>query len=454
MRPHLTPSNDPVADDVLVFESTERGFALVGGTGRGAGWAGIVELVPPDDGLVGRAWRRGTAERIFSEQPIHIAGPYYARHGAAVPVGHRHVVVFGAGRALPERDTDLVRLAAAAVDGTHGVSAAKLLADELELVHALRELMAYRPVTVRDTVRHIAAVAAGALACEVAVIRLEMDGQQLVEGLDLRSNSPLAHPDVGGHLATMTRTTVIEQAASPEPDLFGVTVAARMTLPLAGEVSGVLALGHTIARARGFTSLCQRIGRAIADAAELLISQARTREQLAAERDLLARVARTDPLTGGPNRRAWEDEVARWSTASPTEDAYVLCGDLDGLKAVNDRFGHGAGDAILRAAANLLRSCVRESDLVARIGGDEFVVVMTPADLSVVRRVVRRVRRLQRGWRITEHGLTPRLSVGYARVVAGDLEGARIAADRAMYADKRRRARITAARDAADRRQS
>ncbi|MET1231376.1 MAG: GGDEF domain-containing protein [Candidatus Limnocylindrales bacterium] len=152
-------------------------------------------------------------------------------------------------------------------------------------------------------------------------------------------------------------------------------------------------------------------------------------------------MVRTDALTGGANRRAWDDEVAAWHSRADHPDAYVLSCDLDGLKAVNDHYGHAAGDALIRGASNLLRACVREGDLVARVGGDEFVVLVSPADSTAVRRVTARVRRAQRAWRVTEHGLTPRLSMGHARVPAdGDLEGARAAADRAMYASKRRRA--------------
>ncbi|MDP9270850.1 MAG: hypothetical protein M3P14_07775 [Chloroflexota bacterium] len=263
-------------EDVLIFEQSGLGFTLVGGDGRGAGWAGIVDLGPTDDTIVGRSWRRGSAEHISGRRPRQVAGPYYARHAVAVPVGQRHVVVFGAARPITLRDSQLVRLAAAAVDRTHGVSADKLLADELELVHVLRVLMAYRPVTVRETVRHIATVAAQALSCEVAVMRVQLDGQALVEGIDVRSMSPLANPDAEEYLATMDLETgpQIEQVAPRDPDIFGVEVASRLTLPLAGPAPSALALGHTVVRARGFTSLCQRIGRAIADAAELLISQA------------------------------------------------------------------------------------------------------------------------------------------------------------------------------------
>lgn len=149
-------------------------------------------------------------------------------------------MVFGADEPISVRDTDLVRRAAAAVDGVHGVSADKLLADELELVHALRLLMAYRPLTIRDTIRHIATIAGQALSCEVAVGRVEMDGQILVEGLDLRSVAALARPDASGSLAGIDHASgsTIQQVAPPLPDLFGLEVASHVTLPLGGEASG------------------------------------------------------------------------------------------------------------------------------------------------------------------------------------------------------------------------
>ncbi|MBA2489429.1 MAG: GGDEF domain-containing protein [Chloroflexi bacterium] len=440
--PHVAPTARAEVGDVLVFERAHGGFALVGGTGRGAGWAGVVELELADDSVVGRSWRRGTSERISARRAVPITGPYYARHAVAVPVGQRHVVVLGGDKPIMLRDAELVSFAASAVDGIDGIPANKLLADELELVHALRALMDYRPLTIRETVRHIATVAATSLSCEVALIGVEHAGQVLVEGIDLRTMGPAGGPDGERHLTLVAQAAapLLEQAAAADPDVFGVEVAARLTLPLGGAAgAGALALGHAVARPRGFTSLCQRIARAIAEGAELLVSQAQAREQLASELDLLARLIRTDSLTGSGNRHAWDAEVTAWRAADERSPAHVLSCDLDGLKEVNDRFGHAAGDALICGAANLLRSSVRECDLVARVGGDEFVVLLRGADATVARRITARLRRAERAWRVTEHALMPRLSLGLARVADGDLEGARAAADRSMYSNKRRR---------------
>jgi diguanylate cyclase (GGDEF)-like protein len=105
-------------------------------------------------------------------------------------------------------------------------------------------------------------------------------------------------------------------------------------------------------------------------AAELKISRARIT-------DLEARVD-VDPLTDVLNRRGFERElkrslayVKRYGTS-----AALIYVDLDGFKPVNDRHGHAAGDAVLRAIAAALTRGVRASDVVARVGGDEFVVLL------------------------------------------------------------------------------
>lgn len=96
------------------------------------------------------------------------------------------------------------------------------------------------------------------------------------------------------------------------------------------------------------------------------------------ERDL----ARTDAVTGAPNRRAFEERArallrVHTRTGRPLTAAGL---DLDGFKAVNDRLGHAEGDRVLRAVAEALVRTVRTSDVVARYGGDEFALLLPDTD--------------------------------------------------------------------------
>jgi diguanylate cyclase (GGDEF)-like protein len=87
-------------------------------------------------------------------------------------------------------------------------------------------------------------------------------------------------------------------------------------------------------------------------------------------------LAATDPLTGCPNRRAFLDRLSAGIAAAGRGAQSVVCLiDLDGFKAVNDREGHAAGDAVLRAVSAALTGAVRGTDSVARLGGDEFAVL-------------------------------------------------------------------------------
>ncbi len=96
-------------------------------------------------------------------------------------------------------------------------------------------------------------------------------------------------------------------------------------------------------------------------------------ERVRRERDSIQELAYTDALTGVGNRRAFDTWVAR-RTARHEDSVCVLVVDVDNLKAVNDVGGHAAGDLILRSIATVLRAQSGRDDLVARVGGDEFVV--------------------------------------------------------------------------------
>jgi diguanylate cyclase (GGDEF)-like protein len=149
----------------------------------------------------------------------------------------------------------------------------------------------------------------------------------------------------------------------------------------------------------------------------------------------LVRMAMRDPLTGVANR-AWALETIAGHLESGDEFA-VLFADIDGLKAVNDELGHAAGDAAIVVAARQLESFVADDGLVARIGGDEFIVICPdfdePAATALAGRLVATASVRADGSDGT------RLSVGSTVAVSGDdPESILRRADQAMFADKRR----------------
>lgn len=108
-------------------------------------------------------------------------------------------------------------------------------------------------------------------------------------------------------------------------------------------------------------------------------------QQLVQATAQLAQHARTDSLTGLPNRRALLSELTRMLAHCRRAGAHLLIAfiDLDGFKAINDTYGHVAGDKFLIELAGRLRTVLRGEDLAARIGGDEFVVVgLGPSDAA------------------------------------------------------------------------
>src|SRR5207249_1480973 len=95
----------------------------------------------------------------------------------------------------------------------------------------------------------------------------------------------------------------------------------------------------------------------------------------------IAHLARHDSLTDLPNRVLFREEMEKALSRSQREETCaVMCLDLDHFKEINDTLGHPVGDALLRAAAERLRGCVREIDRIARLGGDEFAIIQSAID--------------------------------------------------------------------------
>jgi diguanylate cyclase (GGDEF)-like protein len=152
-------------------------------------------------------------------------------------------------------------------------------------------------------------------------------------------------------------------------------------------------------------------------------------------------LARTDPLTGLPNRRAIEEwgERAMAQSRSRLTSFTVLAIDVDHFKQINDRYGHKGGDIALRSMAKALTAMVRKEDLVARLGGEEFVVLLWNEGVERTLITAERIRQIVESLNIyvDDQLIKVTVSGGVAVFQASDtLETVLRRADRALYAAK------------------
>jgi diguanylate cyclase (GGDEF)-like protein len=214
-----------------------------------------------------------------------------------------------------------------------------------------------------------------------------------------------------------------------------------------GRLIGALAVYHTVPAC--YTDEHRRVLGRVSEQAAAVIHNSTRFEETRHE-------SQTDPLTGLPNRRSFERQLETGlahSVQSQTRASLVVL-DLDRLKEINDTYGHEAGDRALRAVGVVLRSTVRATDLCARFGGDEFVIVLwdcTPEQEA------RRVADVQNA--VAAYPFEPRqgvrvplsISAGCGRFPtdAVTLDDLLIAADERMYQDKAlRRGRTSRTREA------
>jgi len=152
--------------------------------------------------------------------------------------------------------------------------------------------------------------------------------------------------------------------------------------------------------------------------------------------DELRYLSTHDVLTGLNNRAHFELEMVRLAETDRFP-ASVIVADVDGLKAINDSLGHLSGDKLLQRAAHILRSVFRTEDVVARVGGDEFAVLLPDADDSVAQQAHRRVEALVNAHNQLNPDLILQISMGYATAMAGYmLMETYKHADQAMYQEK------------------
>ena len=210
--------------------------------------------------------------------------------------------------------------------------------------------------------------------------------------------------------------------------------ALRAQLRVAGRSVGLMSVGTR--RDRIFNASELLMMAAVADQIAIALDRARQ----------FSNEARTDHLTGLANRREFERVMEREVALAERHERLitVMMLDVDNLKKINDRHGHGAGDSALRVVAQELLRAMRASDVCGRVGGDEFAVAMPETDVEQAREVARRLRSsiqaMNLGSRSTQ---TVEVSIGLAAWRQGmDWEGLVQAADAALYEDKRHRKEV------------
>lgn len=163
--------------------------------------------------------------------------------------------------------------------------------------------------------------------------------------------------------------------------------------------------------------------------------------RIAEQKRELLRLNRTDPTVQLPNRPHFEEvaaaELVRFHRSGRAATLLLL--DVDRFKTINDRHGHGAGDVVLKRIAAILRQSVRDTDLPARYGGDEFAVLLVDTDIPKAAEVAERIRsEAERQVFDADPGLRSSLSIGVAAATAQDasLDSWVRAADAALYRAK------------------
>jgi diguanylate cyclase (GGDEF)-like protein len=222
-----------------------------------------------------------------------------------------------------------------------------------------------------------------------------------------------------------------------------VAVFAGIALVMVGRL-GLFAFGLRSGAPAGFTTAPRALMFIVASTGAILASFSFVLVHEERLRGRLLQWSLTDSLTGIANRRAFLDSFSRALSSGRRrgEPVAVLILDVDHFKRVNDTAGHTAGDAVLRSLARALAEAVRSEDTLARVGGEEFGVVIPGASLASAAAAAERLRETIAARPVEVEGLRfdVTVSVGVASTDEGDVEAATLfaRADALLYEAKRR----------------
>ena len=280
-------------------------------------------------------------------------------------------------------------------------------------------------------------------------------GQQFVDALDAMAATDAEHSDLDDRLGSRQRT--LQPLIAYYLLLLdrGNPTAARQVLeeriePIAEEISATLQAeqAHHVEEYLASVAQAQRDSRLL-QAGTLLIFLlglgvlATLGWSARSHRRQIERMAAYDSLTGLPNRAEFHAraEAAMATARMVGQQPTILVLDLDGFKDVNDSLGHHVGDLLLIEVGKRLQACVRGQDSVARVGGDEFAVVLVDADPAVGEQVATRIAQaLNRPFVIEDITLDIEVSIGITTAESNhDLATVVRYADTAMYAAKEHR---------------
>jgi diguanylate cyclase (GGDEF)-like protein len=441
--------------DALLFRRVGPGiWAHLGGLGRGRGWAGLVDVDEAADPLVCRIPAGvGEVRRVHFAEPTRVLGPYYAIAAAVVRISNDVAGLLGnpTGPLADVDDAQFRRLADLLDEAIDDVLPSKRLADELEVLHAVRALM-QTPTDggLSRTLQHLVRIATRALTCEIGVLRypgapLAIAAPPEVDLDEAAWHRILDEVDERMHGALWCAQDLL---SAPSPAVAELLPQARalLALPLPAP-GGTLLTIHTDRGPRGFTNQCQRLARHVVGTGSVLAGAAALRDDLHAAAQRASRAARTDPLTRLGNRLAWDEALASaQERVDQGASVNVITLDLDGLKQINDEHGHPAGDDLLRRCADTIRARCGPDDVAVRLGGDEFAILL-PGDPAVAGRRYAEIAAALASPCSSRDTVAASVGLGTAKP-GGRLADAVRDADVKMYRHKRQRRRQQASSDA------